>query len=527
MPSSQIPNPNANNNNPQPAAAASAASSTAANNPLQVTLIMDKTASMQRAIDAAKQSLTKAIDGACEASTGKKELSVICYEDYPTRQIPYTRGIFSSPSPRTTIMPYLKDETDPRHKPIFVTDTTRVKTLLNSIMARGGDDTCEMLESALALATLLPWNTDGKSVQTIYLALDALPHAHLKNHYSHLTTVSGDNFQHAASISAAQQHSLLPNIPCFAEAQHPEDWLTQCIKFARKGIVINPIICITTDNALTYFATFVAVLTGGTPVFLPNNNFENFERYVRENTSLDFAELNTQQQEQFIAIQAQRDSLRVSCELLFPSAGILQETAVLMSNIKATGLFEPNNQFDAYELAEKIRPLYEQYVLHGLENIQREQAILDAERNIRNAVLNDEYVEHIAVLRGEATARPWIFREELPFANPYGSAELGLPQVPPAEEMIHNLRSNNNNEVRHYPHHRTVGFRDGSAEPALPQVPLADPPTVGFRASSSAETAFFADRRGDTLALRVSSSATPNNNNTRHTTTPHNPQPHN
>lgn len=506
MPSSQMPNPNANNNNPQPAAA-SAASSTAANNPLQVALVMDKTASMQSAIDATKRSLTKAIDGACEASTGKKELSVICYEDYPIRQIPYTRGIFSSPSPSTTIMPYLKDETDPRHKPIFVTDTTRVKTLLNSIMARGGDDTCEMLESALALATLLPWNTDGKSVQTIYLALDALPHAHLKNHYSHLTTVSGDNFQHASSISAAQQHSLLPNIPCFAEVQHPEDWLTQCIKFARKGIVINPIICKTNDNALTYFATFVAVLTGGTPVFLPNNNFENFERYVRENTSLDLAELNTQQPEQFVAIQAQRDSLRVSCELLFPSAGILRETAVLMSNIKATGLFEPDNQFDAYELAEKIRPLYEQYVLHGLENIQREQVILDAERNIRNAVLRDEHVEHIAVLRREAIARPWAL-EALPFANPYGSAELGLSPVLPAEEaMIHNLRSNNNNEDRHY-HHND------------------EPSTVGFRASSDAETAFFADRRGDTLALRVSSSATPNNN-IRHTTTPHNPQPRN
>lgn len=510
MPSSQIPHPNDNNNNPQPSAA-SAASSTAANNPLQVALLMDTTASMQRAIDAAKQSLTKAIDGACEASTGTKELAVICYEDYPARRLSYTRSIFSPPSLNATIMPYLKDETDPRHKPIFVTDTTRIKTLLNSVTARGGDDTCEMLEAALALATLLPWNTDGKSVQTIYLALDALPHAHLKNYYSHLTTVSGDNFPHAASISAAQQHSLLPNIPCFEEAQNPEDWLTQCIKFARKGIVINPIICTTTDNALTYFATFVAVLTGGTPVFLPNNNFENFERYVRENTSLDLAELNTQQPEQFVAIQAQRDSLRVSCELLFPSARILQETAVLMSNIKATGLFAPDNQFDAYELAEKIRHLYEQYVLHGLENIQRELAILEAERNIRNAVLREEHLEHIAVLRGEATTRPWVFREELPFANPYGSAELGLPQVPPAEEaMIHNLRSNNNNEGRHYYH-----FHHDD-----------EPSTVGFRASSSAETAFFADRRGDTLALRVSSSATPNNN-IRHTTTPHNPQPRN
>lgn len=460
-------------------------------NPLQICLVMDKTGSMGRMIDAAKKSLTKAIDGAGESSQGPKELSVICYEDYPQLSQLGTRNLL-----------YLSDELDLSRKPIFVSDTTRAKTFLNGMQAQGGGDIAEMLEAALALATILPWNTDGRSVQTIYLALDAPPHAHLKNK----TLCYSDNFSTAEAISRAQRDNLFPQIPCLRNTKHSEDWLTQCIILAKTGIVINPIICTTDDIGLIHLATFIALLTGGTPVFLPSSqNFENFGRYIQENTRLDFAELNNPDEAEFNRIQAQRDALRVSCELSFPSTNIIQAAGKLTSIIRKMGLIDPTKQTDEYESAERIRSIYEDYAQGNYSNLSSKVEQEEEKEQQVRLMLVSKASEERAVLTAEFTKGPWLLKNLFPFANEAGNDEF------PRVGRQRNLRLRENPDDSRY---------SSDLEASTDAAPHAATAVahVDLRSSDYSELRLFANARASALDARNRSS-----HQDYRKTEPHNP----
>jgi hypothetical protein len=99
-------------------------------------------------------------------------------------------------------------------------------------------------------------------------------------------------------------------------AVHPECWMTQAIILARLGVIINPMIC-TSASDVVFFAAFLAELTGGQAVFLDNRqlqpstvvsgvpgrtqviggsgNGDLLEKYVREYTALEIADVRALQ----------------------------------------------------------------------------------------------------------------------------------------------------------------------------------------------------------------------------------------
>jgi hypothetical protein len=262
---------------------------------VQVAMVLDTTGSMSSMLAGAKRGLKSAWDG-IQTAVGPNEspqVAVISYKDY------------CDAHKNTKILNYThsgNDQPGSIGMPSFSPDKESLQRMLDPERASGGGDEPECVEAALALATQLPW--DGQ-IQSMYIALDAPPHAcggesRFRRH--------GDNHASLRDVQQAQHSlNLLQQHPGLASSLHPEDWLTQVIVLARRGVIINPMIC-TEKPEVVFLAAFMAEMTGGQAVFLTNRNWEddNLEKYVREYTIIELEEHKSKQSKEEAQKFAQR-----------------------------------------------------------------------------------------------------------------------------------------------------------------------------------------------------------------------------
>jgi hypothetical protein len=262
---------------------------------VQVAMVLDTTGSMSSMLAGAKRGLNSAWDG-IQNAVGPNEspqVAVISYKDY------------CDAANGQIILNYTHDgnnQPGPIGMPTFSPDKESLQRMLDPEQATGGGDEPECVEAALALATQLPW--DGQ-IQSMYIALDAPPHAcggesRFRRH--------GDNHASLCEVQQAQHSlNLLQQHPGLESAVHPEDWLTQVIILARRGVIINPMIC-TEKPEVVFLAAFMAEMTGGQAVFLTNRNWEddNLEKYVREYTVIELEEHKSKQSDEEAKKFAQR-----------------------------------------------------------------------------------------------------------------------------------------------------------------------------------------------------------------------------
>jgi len=224
---------------------------------LQVCMCLDVTGSMQSMLDGAKRGLKSAWSGIQQAIGNDQDapqVAVICYKDYGDQP----KGGGSS-----TALQFTGASACPgAPRPLFFPDRQLVHSFLQPHEASGGGDHPEMVELALATATVLPWSGQ---IQTLYLALDAPPHCH--GHPR--ACAGGDHWPTVQSVREQQDSLGQAEKTILNLAVHPECWMTQAIILARLGVIINPMIC-TEASDVVFFAAFLAELTGGQAVFLDN-----------------------------------------------------------------------------------------------------------------------------------------------------------------------------------------------------------------------------------------------------------------
>jgi hypothetical protein len=265
-------------------------------------MCLDVTGSMSAMLEGAKRGLRSAWSGIQQAIGDEQDaaqVAVICYKDYGDRRVgegadaalQFTGRAGGPGAPR----------------PLFSRDRELVHCFLQPHVASGGGDTPEMVELALAAATVLPWS--GK-IQTMYLALDAPPHCH-----GHPSACMGDQWPTVQSVREEQTQFGRAEKRILDLAVHPECWMTQAIILARLGVIINPMIC-TSASDVVFFAAFLAELTGGQAVFLDSCQLgppatgspwqgcahsgdaqgdDLLEKYVREYTALEIADVRALQ----------------------------------------------------------------------------------------------------------------------------------------------------------------------------------------------------------------------------------------
>ena len=323
--------------------------------PIKFALLCDATASMDQVIASAKKCLSLVLKELSEATTGEKQFALGLYRDYGNPTLLNINGIFS----------ISKDHTN---QPQFTANPKPLLSLLNRTVAQGGDDIPEALECILALTTKLPWkNTQGEPpcVKTVYLACDAPPHA-LYNPPK-TNTRDPDAYPTVEELKTVHETiGLFQAFPCLSPSNHPEDWFTQIIQLSREGVTLNPIICTETDTDLIYFATFIALLTGGgIPVFLPStDSMENFGNYLKNTSLLNFEELKqVNNPETFQQLQQLKDTMRLEYKMKIPNPIIIQAMSTFIKTLPP--LYDP--EAPSYEAIQKMKIAYSQFVQTSIE----------------------------------------------------------------------------------------------------------------------------------------------------------------